>query len=527
MDFEDRAPADAIGWQLAHSLPFPGGKLTKGHLLTDADIDRMGNTARTPVGVFRLGPDDCGEDDAATRIAATLAGAGVRAAAPVHGRVDLFAAADGLLQLPTDQPQGLGGYPTALATLSPSAPVKAGDKVASLKVIPFGLPSRDVKALAAAAAALQVAPFKPFRAALLNADAPGGEKLVKVTDARLAAAAGALAVHADCGFDKASLADALAKASTASPDVILIAGKAAITDARDIVPAALVAAGGEVLQLGLAVDPGNLLMLGKLGNSLVIGMPGCARSPARNGLDLVLERFAARLPLDPAALSTLGAGGLLEPGRGRIEVTSSNAEPRIAAIVLAAGSARRAGGVNKLTSRLNGEPVLARSIRKISEPIKNKDNIIVITGHDSASSGAIAVAEGVVAIHNPAHAEGMSTSLKAGLAALPECDWFLVALGDMPFVRADTIKALINAGEDDPTAEIIAPLFAGRRGHPVLWRADLKAELMQVEGDKGGKAVMAAHEAGVLEVPVDDPGILIDLDTPELLALFGAVTEAP
>lgn len=527
MEFEDRAPADAVGWQLAHSLTFPGGKLPKGHLLTNADTIRMGDAARVPVGVFRLATDDCGEDEAAARIASVLAGPCLRAVAPVHGRVDLFAVSDGLLQLPPEQPRGLGGYPTALATRPQAAPVRKGDKVASLKVIPFGLPACEVDTLTTATAPLQVIPFQPFRAALLNAEAPGGEKLLKVTEARLAAVAGTLASHAECRFDKVSLADALAAIKASSPDVILIAGKAAITDARDIVPAALMAAGGEILQLGLAVDPGNLLMLGRLGDSLVIGMPGCARSPARNGLDLVLERFAARLTLDTTALASLGAGGLLEPGRGRIEVAGTDMAPRIAAIILAAGSARRAGGTNKLTSRLNGETVLACSIRKIAEAIKNKDHIIVVTGHESAVSGSIAAAEGVAALHNPAHTEGMSTSLKAGLAALPACDHFLVALGDMPFVRGDTIAALTSAAAEDPTAEIIVPVFAGRRGHPVLWRADLKADLMQVEGDRGGKAVMAAHEAGVLEVPVDDPGILIDLDTPELLALFGAVTEVP
>jgi len=95
-------------------------------------------------------------------------------------------------------------------------------------------------------------------------------------------------------------------------DLVIIFGASAITDRRDVIPAALVAAGGRVLHLGMPVDPGNLLLLGEFGAVPVIGAPGCARSPRENGFDFVLRRFLAGLTVTGPDLRAMGAGGLLQ-----------------------------------------------------------------------------------------------------------------------------------------------------------------------------------------------------------------------
>ncbi|MBP0649761.1 hypothetical protein J8J40_22205, partial [Mycobacterium tuberculosis] len=106
------------------------------------------------------------------------------------------------------------------------------------------------------------------------------------------------------------LAEALGR-SAAAADITVVFGASAVADIADVVPAAIVAAGGHVRHLGMPVDPGNLLVLGELGGKPVIGAPGCARSPKENGFDWVLQRLIAGLEVTPADITGLGVGGLL------------------------------------------------------------------------------------------------------------------------------------------------------------------------------------------------------------------------
>jgi molybdenum cofactor cytidylyltransferase len=104
----------------------------------------------------------------------------------------------------------------------------------------------------------------------------------------------------------------------------LVVGASATVDRNDIIPAAIVAAGGNVERLGMPVDPGNLLVLGYIGHRAIVGLPGCARSPKRNGFDWVLERLAAGLRVDSAMIAAMGSGGLL-PETARPEPRSRRA----------------------------------------------------------------------------------------------------------------------------------------------------------------------------------------------------------
>lgn len=97
-----------------------------------------------------------------------------------------------------------------------------------------------------------------------------------------------------------------------SHDLVLVFGASAIADRDDVIPAGLVAAGGEIVHLGMPVDPGNLMMLGRLGRVDVIGVPSCARSPKVNGFDWVLARILARLEVTPRDIMSMGVGGLLQ-----------------------------------------------------------------------------------------------------------------------------------------------------------------------------------------------------------------------
>jgi molybdenum cofactor cytidylyltransferase len=111
-------------------------------------------------------------------------------------------------------------------------------------------------------------------------------------------------------------------------------------------------------------------------------------------------------------------------------------------------------------------------------------------------------------------ARGMGASLSAGIAAVPLADGWIVALGDMPQVDRRTIKALVDALEHG--AKIAAPYGPdGRRGHPVAFSAKLRNELIALDGDVGARMVLMRHESAIVRVETEDPGIFVDVDTPE------------
>lgn len=318
MIFGEFALAEAEGAMLAHALELGGRRYPKGHLVDAGLMAAARADGQDRLWVARLEAGDVAEDMAAAALATGLLGEGVRAAEPVHGRVNLHAAFAGLLQL---DPSGIGrinavGDMAGVSTLPPNTPVASGDLVATVKVIPYALTSAEMQALTGAASPpLRVARWREGQSALLlqtRLAATPAKLLAKtadVTRARLARLGVAFAEAPPLAHAVAPLAQALLGADA---PLLLVAGATATSDRRDVIPAAILAAGGELLRVGMPVDPGNLIVLGRLGQSLVIGLPGCARSPKRNGLDLVLERWAAGLDVASADIAAMGVGGLLE-----------------------------------------------------------------------------------------------------------------------------------------------------------------------------------------------------------------------
>lgn len=188
-------------------------------------------------------------------------------------------------------------------------------------------------------------------------------------------------------------------------------------------------------------------------------------------------------------------------------------EPQIAAIVLAAGRSTRMGAENKLLADLGGKAM----VRVVAEAAlaSGAGPILVVTGHQEGRVRAALAGLDLAFVANPDFAKGLSTSLKAGIGAVPAaCDGALVLLGDMPRVEASHLDRLIDAFA--PGA-IVVPVHEGRQGNPVLWARSLFAEILQLQGDTGAKRVVAAHRDAVREVEMDTAAIFVDADTPEAL----------
>ena len=319
--------SEAEGAILAHSVALAEGRLRKGCILGPPEIARLRATGRTEVIAARLGPDDLHEDAAALAIARALvpdsgvAGLDLR---PVGtGRVNLHARSAGVVEVIAPRVDALNAVDPmiTLATVPRWQRVKAGEMVATVKVIAYGVVRVSVDAACSAgASALRLHPARLTRVALVETHIDPAARPLKagaITD-RLAALDATLTTHLHSPHREADLAATLAGVSGA--DLILILTASATSDAQDVAPAALRRAGGRVDRFGMPVDPGNLLFLGSLGTTPVIGLPGCVRSPALNGADWVMERLICGLPVTAADIAGMGVGGLLKeiPTRGRL-----------------------------------------------------------------------------------------------------------------------------------------------------------------------------------------------------------------
>jgi molybdenum cofactor cytidylyltransferase len=195
----------------------------------------------------------------------------------------------------------------------------------------------------------------------------------------------------------------------------------------------------------------------------------------------------------------------------------------VGAIVLAAGRSSRfraAGGsaTTKLVEELGGRPI----VRMAAEAAlaSRARPVIVVTGHARSSVEAALAGLEVERAHNPEFSRGLASSLRVGLAAMPaDVAGALVLLGDMPWIEARLIDALIAGFLANPLALAAAPTHEGRRGNPVLLGRGLFDAALRLEGDGGARRLVDALEAGALvEIEAPGAGATIDIDTPGDLA---------
>lgn len=541
MDFGPVPTQKAAGAILAHAVKTAGGRIPKGKRLDADDVRAIADAGLTNITVARLAPDDLDENAAARAIAAAMQSDTLRPGHAGNGRCNLYARCSGLLIVREEAvtQANLINEALTLATLPKDAAVSAGQLVATIKVITFGVHRHDVDTFAGGAAdVVRIAPFKARSAALIQTRLPHTtdsllEKTHRSTAERLERTGTSLAGAETVAHEVDALTAALT-GQARKVDLIAIIGASAIVDRRDVVPAAIKAAGGTVIHFGLPVDPGNLSLLGQLGGTDIVAMPGSARSPREQGSDWLLERLAAGLPVDANAIAALGVGGLLKEIRSR-PMPRERREPAagpahtVDAILLAAGQSRRMGIRNKLLEPVGGDAM----IRKVASQILGSGirRLLVVTGHEAPQIEDALRGLPVRFVHNSDYRTGMASSVRTGIRTLsdpgavpgasqPGADAALICLGDMPDISASAIDRMLAAYDPDRGRRIIVASHKGRRGNPVLWDRRYFDDLLTLEGDTGARDILRDQADSVIAVDMDDAGVLRDLDTPEALASY-------
>ncbi len=185
----------------------------------------------------------------------------------------------------------------------------------------------------------------------------------------------------------------------------------------------------------------------------------------------------------------------------------------ITGILLAAGSARRFGADKLLHPLLTGIPIAVTAARTLKAVLPRC--VAVVRPGADALAGLLR-AEGLEVVVCPNADEGMGASLACAAQAAGEADGYLVALADMPYIRASSLAAVRDALAGGPA--LVAPYFRTRRGHPVGIAGRFRPELMAASGDEGARKLLERHAADLVKVPVGDPGVIRDVDTPADLA---------
>ncbi len=538
----DRLPlSEALGAILAHAVDAgPLGLLKKGYVLDADALKAIKETGQESVLAAKLDAEDIGEDEAAITIARPLAGSNVDVKPPFTGRSNLYSKKPGVVRINRPLLRKINKIDPSItiATVKDYEKVDDGQMLATIKIIPFSASQKSIKKAIADIGddtmhLVSISPFKQKKIGVISTRLPKtADKIIvkseQVLEDRLNSCQNTISIRKVVEHHEDDVTDAINDLAEKACDLILIFGASAITDTRDVIPVALTKAGGAVIHFGMPVDPGNLLLLGKLEKTTVIGLPGCTRSPKLNGFDWVIQRLLADMDVTADDIMEMGEGGLLkeiasrpQPRAGKMTTERGKVKRKIAVLILAAGQSRRMGPDNKLLALVDGKPM----VRHVSEQAIacKADHVLMVTGHDADNVLKTVWDLELDSVQNPDFADGLSTSLKSGFEILKnDFEGVLVCLGDMPFVTADILNTLIDAFDPEEGRAIIVPSVKGKRGNPALISTQFFEDIQQITGDMGAKALINNNEHVVHAIEIDSSSIFADIDTPEILAAIAS-----
>ena len=532
MKFGETSLIDSKGAILAHSIRVGGKTFKKGITLHEPELAFLQKNGIERIVTAKLEQNDLHENDAALRLAKALKTEHLEIGQPGTGRCNLIAAANGLIKINKKLINTLNRNDEAItvATVSPGQALKKGDIAATVKIITFGVSLKYIikcEQQIKEKKPLHLDPFKRLRIGLVQTTLSNTKNSViskahNITADRITALGSEFAQDYICKHEKKEIIQAIKIMKSQEIDILLILGASAISDRRDIVPQAIKDTGGNIIHFGMPVDPGNLMLLGKYTNMKILGIPGSARSARLHGFDYILQMLAAGREVRGQDITAMGVGGLLKeiPSRPMPrklkEYSPRPSENKCAAIILAAGRSQRMGKRNKMLEKINGKPMIRHVTNTVVETgIKP---IIVVTGHQPSLLMSALQGLEVDFVHNSNFRDGMSTSLKAGITALPEdIEGSFVVLGDMPGIKKEHFSKLSDAFDQQL---ICVPTYRGKRGNPVLWHQSLFSDILNLSGDIGAKTIIEKNSDYVIDVEMNDEAVLVDLDTSRALEIF-------
>lgn len=524
---------DAEGAILAHSQQAGSVRLRKGVVLTEGAVAALAKAGVRSVVAARLEDGDVTEDAAATRIAKPLVSDGIEDREASTGRVNLHATHAGVFRVDKVLVDAINAVDPSItvATLADNASVGAGQMVATIKIIPFAVSGslidrvsdriRDGRVFA-------VHSYRRRKVGLIQSELPTVKESVlgktrRITEMRLTRSSSKIVEELRTRHRVDEVASAIA-GLLGEADMIIVFGASAMSDEDDVIPAAIRNCGGCVERVGMPVDPGNLLVLGWVGKTPVVGAPGCARSPKENGFDWVLDRLMADIPVGGQDIAGMGVGGLLMEIASRPqprEKAGQSDQITVHASVLAAGRSSRMEGPNKLLALFGGVPLVRRTVLRTLQ--SRASGVSVISGHQNEEVGKAISGLDVNIANNPDYATGLSSSLRTAVLHTPEeADGLMVVLGDMPGITTVDLDELIKAFERSGGGSIVRATHNGKRGNPVVLPRAVFPEVLRLEGDTGARHLVERSDVAAVDVEIGAAASL-DVDTRDALERAGGV----
>ena len=531
MKIEHLDPKESEGSILAQSYNLSERKLSKGTRVSKAIVELLNKENIKTILCAVPHENDLDEDAAAEAISNAIDRNRLYAEEASTGRVNFRTPALGVVRYNREliKKINLVDESIAFSIVEHNQLLAKNDLIATLKIIPFFVSKiyvEQVVALLSKHEIFKIHRLEEKKVGFIQTYYDWQKKSIfkatsNVTRSRLDALGCLLEKETLIPHDHESLCSEIKSSLDSGAQVLLISGASAITDRSDYIPKAILSVGGEIIQYGLAVDPGNLLLIGQIGSTTVIGMPGCARSPKLNGFDWVLQLLMANIPINKEELADMGAGGLLmeiasRPLPRALSKSVNKREKKIMGVILAAGNSTRMGKDNKLLRNV-GDASLVRNTAV--EMLKSDvDSCSIVLGYQSDKVAEEIKDLNINLILNPLWQEGQASSLKAALNTLDDTySDLLIMLGDLPGVKSRHINRVIEEHllTNNRRSKITIPSFNGKKGNPVIWGRSFFPDLSNLEGDVGGRALFNHHPAAINLLDMDDPAVVTDTDTPE------------
>ncbi len=509
----------SIGNILGHTLNVNGKKLSKGRKISKEDVKILKEFGYRSIICAKSDKNDIHEDVIAKKVGNLFINETVISEDPHTGRTNLLASKSGLLEINEEAIEKFNSTSeeVTIATLKNYSKVKKGEMIATIKIIPFFVSTKVLNKIknSILKKSLYIHSFENKKVGLILTHV--GKQNIKLNnisinriEERLKKFNSSLTEIVTCEHNSETISNYIKVLKNKKINIILILGASAIVDIKDKIPEAIISSNGKIIRFGMPVDPGNLLLIGKIKNISVIGLPGCARSPSLNGFDWVLERVIANVTISNKDIYQMGVGGLLKTINKN---KKSYKKYNIANIILAAGQSKRMKKVNKLLININSKNMIQNIIDTATKS-NARDNIIVL-GHEKEQIEKF-VKKNITIVANNEYKNGLSTSLKKGISALPEdCDAAVIILGDMPKISFNLINSLIKNFDPKNNINIVIPSHKGKRGNPILIGRKFFPDILKLKGDMGAKNIINNNINDIYDIPQRTSSSLIDIDTKE------------